>query len=165
MIVFCLILFYNFFYLLCLVLKWFFWLKHTELGAWLNVLSFILVCANAWRERTNLLNYEGKEKKNLIFFFGVYAELAASVPRTEIVGKSDYFRFGMRDSLAIEASFLQVILQTYLLVCYSTTPILCVSSSYSKTFFLNAKWASIHSFMMLCIFSSKVKMLYWRSLA
>uniref|UniRef100_A0A6N2MLC9 Uncharacterized protein n=1 Tax=Salix viminalis TaxID=40686 RepID=A0A6N2MLC9_SALVM len=34
-------------------------------------------------------------------------ELAASVPRTEIVGKSDYFRFGMRDSLAIEASFLQ----------------------------------------------------------
>ncbi|KAL2239617.1 UNVERIFIED_CONTAM: Phospholipase SGR2 [Sesamum indicum] len=34
-------------------------------------------------------------------------ELAASVPRTEIVGKGDYFRFGMRDSLAIEASFLQ----------------------------------------------------------
>ncbi|KAK8463648.1 hypothetical protein PHAVU_011G002700 [Phaseolus vulgaris] len=34
-------------------------------------------------------------------------ELAASLPRTEIVGKSDYFRFGMRDSLAIEASFLQ----------------------------------------------------------
>ncbi|XP_059449528.1 phospholipase SGR2 isoform X1 [Corylus avellana] len=34
-------------------------------------------------------------------------ELSASVPRTEIVGKSDYFRFGMRDSLAIEASFLQ----------------------------------------------------------
>ncbi|KAI3417449.1 DDHD domain-containing protein [Psidium guajava] len=34
-------------------------------------------------------------------------ELAASVPRTEIVGKSEYFRFGMRDSLAIEASFLQ----------------------------------------------------------
>ncbi|KAK9023748.1 hypothetical protein V6N11_003949 [Hibiscus sabdariffa] len=33
--------------------------------------------------------------------------LAASIPRTEIVGKSDYFRFGMRDSLAIEASFLQ----------------------------------------------------------
>ena len=37
-------------------------------------------------------------------------ELAASVPGTEIVGKSDYFRFGMRDSLAIEAAFLQVIL-------------------------------------------------------
>lgn len=36
------------------------------------------------------------------------AEVAASVPRTEIVGKGDYFRFGMRDSLAIEASFLQV---------------------------------------------------------
>ncbi|KAJ9676197.1 hypothetical protein PVL29_024946 [Vitis rotundifolia] len=34
-------------------------------------------------------------------------ELAASLPSTEIVGKSDYFRFGMRDSLAIEASFLQ----------------------------------------------------------
>ncbi|XP_051143262.1 phospholipase SGR2 [Andrographis paniculata] len=34
-------------------------------------------------------------------------ELAASIPQTEIVGKGDYFRFGMRDSLAIEASFLQ----------------------------------------------------------
>ncbi|KAL7113751.1 hypothetical protein ACP275_04G078800 [Erythranthe tilingii] len=34
-------------------------------------------------------------------------ELAASVPRTEVIGKGDYFRFGMRDSLAIEASFLQ----------------------------------------------------------
>ncbi|KAH7864690.1 hypothetical protein Vadar_032693 [Vaccinium darrowii] len=34
-------------------------------------------------------------------------ELAALVPSTEIVGKGDYFRFGMRDSLAIEASFLQ----------------------------------------------------------
>ncbi|KAL3616262.1 Phospholipase sgr2 [Castilleja foliolosa] len=34
-------------------------------------------------------------------------ELAASVPRTETVAKGDYFRFGMRDSLAIEASFLQ----------------------------------------------------------
>ncbi|KAG6526088.1 hypothetical protein ZIOFF_016065 [Zingiber officinale] len=34
-------------------------------------------------------------------------ELAASIPRTEIVGKSDYFRFSMRDSLALEASFLQ----------------------------------------------------------
>ncbi|GMH17457.1 hypothetical protein Nepgr_019298 [Nepenthes gracilis] len=34
-------------------------------------------------------------------------ELAAAVPRTEIVGKGEYFRFGMRDSLAIEASFLQ----------------------------------------------------------
>ncbi|KAL0370914.1 UNVERIFIED_CONTAM: Phospholipase SGR2 [Sesamum angustifolium] len=34
-------------------------------------------------------------------------ELAASVPQTEIVGKGDYFRFGMRDSLAIEAYFLQ----------------------------------------------------------
>ncbi|KAI3714750.1 hypothetical protein L6452_21709 [Arctium lappa] len=34
-------------------------------------------------------------------------EVAAVVPRTEIVEKSEYFRFGMRDSLAIEASFLQ----------------------------------------------------------
>ncbi|XP_042030703.1 phospholipase SGR2-like [Salvia splendens] len=34
-------------------------------------------------------------------------ELAASVPQTEVVGKGDYFRFGVRDSLAIEASFLQ----------------------------------------------------------
>ncbi|XP_017252541.1 phospholipase SGR2 isoform X2 [Daucus carota subsp. sativus] len=34
-------------------------------------------------------------------------ELAASVPRAEIVGKSEYFRFGMRDSLAIESAFLQ----------------------------------------------------------
>ncbi|KAK4803702.1 hypothetical protein SAY86_003519 [Trapa natans] len=34
-------------------------------------------------------------------------ELAAAIPHTEIVGKSEYFRFGMRDSLAIEASFLQ----------------------------------------------------------
>lgn len=46
----------------------------------------------------------------------VSTELAASVPRTEIVGKSDYFRFGMRDSLAIEASFLQVIFLNFLLV-------------------------------------------------
>ncbi|KAL6499941.1 Phospholipase sgr2 [Orobanche gracilis] len=46
-----------------------------------------------------------------IFALRVYTchilELAASVPRTEIVGRGDYFRFGMRDSLAIEASFLQ----------------------------------------------------------
>ncbi|OVA14553.1 DDHD [Macleaya cordata] len=34
-------------------------------------------------------------------------ELAASVPRTEIVGKSEYLRFSIRDSLALEASFLQ----------------------------------------------------------
>lgn len=34
-------------------------------------------------------------------------ELAASVPRTEVVGKSDYFRFSVRDSLALEVSFLQ----------------------------------------------------------
>ncbi|KAL8142744.1 hypothetical protein V2J09_015776 [Rumex salicifolius] len=34
-------------------------------------------------------------------------QLAPSIPQTVIVGKGDYFRFGMRDSLAIEASFLQ----------------------------------------------------------
>ncbi|KMZ59604.1 Membrane-associated phosphatidylinositol transfer protein 1 [Zostera marina] len=34
-------------------------------------------------------------------------ELAASVPKSEIVGKSDYFRFSVRDSLALEAFFLQ----------------------------------------------------------
>ncbi|WCJ32629.1 Phospholipase SGR2 [Euphorbia peplus] len=34
-------------------------------------------------------------------------QLAASIPRSEVVGKGDYFRFGMRDSLAIEASFLE----------------------------------------------------------
>ncbi|KAM7268779.1 hypothetical protein ACFE04_010945 [Oxalis oulophora] len=36
-----------------------------------------------------------------------FNELAASIPRTEIVGKGDYFRFGIRVSLAIKASFLQ----------------------------------------------------------
>ncbi|KAG9458807.1 hypothetical protein H6P81_003315 [Aristolochia fimbriata] len=34
-------------------------------------------------------------------------ELSASVPKMAIVGKSEYFRFSMRDSLALEASFLQ----------------------------------------------------------
>ncbi|KAH9625877.1 hypothetical protein KSS87_016508 [Heliosperma pusillum] len=34
-------------------------------------------------------------------------QLAASIPQAEVVGKGEYFRFGMRDSLAIEASFLQ----------------------------------------------------------
>ncbi|XP_056683543.1 phospholipase SGR2 isoform X2 [Spinacia oleracea] len=34
-------------------------------------------------------------------------QLAASIPRAEVVGKGEYFRFGMRDSLAIEAAFLQ----------------------------------------------------------
>ncbi|CAH9071079.1 unnamed protein product [Cuscuta europaea] len=34
-------------------------------------------------------------------------EPAASVPHTPIAGHGDYFRLGMRDSLAIEASFLQ----------------------------------------------------------
>lgn len=44
-------------------------------------------------------------------------ELAASIPRTEIVGKCDFFRFGMRDSLAIEASFLQVLFWNSYLCC------------------------------------------------
>lgn len=92
MIVFCLILFYNFFYLLCLVLKWFFWLKHTELGAWLNVLSFILVCANAWRERTNLLNYEGKEKKTS-FFFWCLCRVSCLSPTHWDCGKERLFSF------------------------------------------------------------------------
>lgn len=47
----------------------------------------------------------------MLLFFVVDTELAASVPKTEIVGKSEYFRFGMRDSLAIEACFLQVVVQ------------------------------------------------------
>ncbi|XP_057864336.1 phospholipase SGR2 isoform X8 [Cryptomeria japonica] len=34
-------------------------------------------------------------------------QIAASVPKTEIVGEGEYFRFSMRDSLALEASFLQ----------------------------------------------------------
>ncbi|KAI7750810.1 hypothetical protein M8C21_019716, partial [Ambrosia artemisiifolia] len=38
---------------------------------------------------------------------GFEKEVAAAVPRAETVEKSEYFRFGMRDSLAIEASFLQ----------------------------------------------------------
>ncbi|KAI7735260.1 hypothetical protein M8C21_021588 [Ambrosia artemisiifolia] len=33
--------------------------------------------------------------------------VVAAVPRAETVEKSDYFRFGIRDSLAIEPSFLQ----------------------------------------------------------
>lgn len=46
----------------------------------------------------------------MAWFWSSSAELAASVPRTDVVGKNEYFRFGMRDSLAIEASFLQVAL-------------------------------------------------------
>lgn len=41
-------------------------------------------------------------------WLAVDAVLSASVPRTEIVGKGDYFRFSMRDCLALEASFLEV---------------------------------------------------------
>ncbi|CAM0910742.1 unnamed protein product [Alopecurus aequalis] len=33
--------------------------------------------------------------------------LSASVPQTDIVGRGDYFRFSMRDCLALEASFLK----------------------------------------------------------
>lgn len=46
----------------------------------------------------------------------LFAEPAAAVPHTEIVGHGDYFRFGMRDSLAIEASFLQVISHNFTLI-------------------------------------------------
>jgi len=45
---------------------------------------------------------------SLILTSSAWTELAASIPRVEFVGKGEYFRFGMRDSLAIEASFLQV---------------------------------------------------------
>ncbi|KAG6486806.1 hypothetical protein ZIOFF_055386 [Zingiber officinale] len=48
-------------------------------------------------------------------------ELAASVPRTEIIGKSDYFRFSKRDSLALEASFLQVTTRTT--ICSISLPL------------------------------------------
>lgn len=40
--------------------------------------------------------------------FFCFVELSASLPRIEIIGKDDYFRFSVRDSLALEASFLQV---------------------------------------------------------
>ena len=62
----------------------------------------------------------GNEKFNLDsddFFVLFSTELAASIPRTEIVGKSAYFRFGMRDSLAIEAFFLQVLFLNLYLCC------------------------------------------------
>lgn len=36
------------------------------------------------------------------------AEAAAQVPASEVIGKGDYFRFSIRDSLALEASFVQV---------------------------------------------------------
>ncbi|KAG0628641.1 hypothetical protein M758_1G042200 [Ceratodon purpureus] len=34
-------------------------------------------------------------------------EAAAQVPASEVIGKGDYFRFSLRDSLALEASFVQ----------------------------------------------------------
>lgn len=67
---------------------------------------------------------------NALHFVFVTA-LAASVPHTEIVGKGDYFRFGMRDSLAVEASFLQVI------------PLSIVTCPW----FLNLVMSVIHSFL------------------
>jgi hypothetical protein len=30
------------------------------------------------------------------------------VPASEVIGKGDYFRFSLRDSLSLEASFVQV---------------------------------------------------------
>lgn len=53
-------------------------------------------------------------------------ELAAFVPRTEIVGKSDYFRFSMRDSLALEAFFLQVPPCT----CWKITLVMALCASF-----------------------------------
>jgi hypothetical protein len=44
----------------------------------------------------------------VFLWFVVDAVLSASVPQTDIVGKGDYFRFSMRDCLALEASFLEV---------------------------------------------------------
>lgn len=62
----------------------------------------------------------------MAWFWSSSAELAASVPRTDVVGKNEYFRFGMRDSLAIEASFLQVAL---ILVLCGFTVYLFISTS------------------------------------
>lgn len=50
----------------------------------------------------------------MALFLVFSAEPAASMPKTEIVGKGDFFRFGMRDSLALEASFLQVMPMSFL---------------------------------------------------
>jgi hypothetical protein len=47
-------------------------------------------------------------------WFIVDAVLSSSVPRTEIVGKGDYFRFSERDSLALEASFLEVTISAHI---------------------------------------------------
>lgn len=41
-----------------------------------------------------------------MLFSYLYTELAAAIPQTEVVGKGDYFRFGMRDSLAIDAGYI-----------------------------------------------------------
>jgi hypothetical protein len=45
------------------------------------------------------------------------AELAATVPSSELVGKGEYFRFSKGDSDALEAAFLQVILTVALALC------------------------------------------------
>jgi hypothetical protein len=37
-----------------------------------------------------------------------FAEVAAQVPASEVEGKGEYFRFSVWDSLALEASFVQV---------------------------------------------------------
>lgn len=62
------------------------------------------------------IRYPYQVQAYILMDYGAFlsSELSASVPRTEIVGKSDYFRFGMRDSLAVEASFLQVIFVEFL---------------------------------------------------
>ena len=70
-------------------------------------ISFVLLSKEINMSALDIYSYS----MSMLITFTIFVptELAASLPSTEIVGKSDYFRFGMRDSLAIEASFLQVI--------------------------------------------------------
>ncbi|CAA6670443.1 unnamed protein product [Spirodela intermedia] len=62
-------------------------------------------CKNRYKYLTQTRSPSDGE--DIRWYFCKVPLLAASVPRTEIVGKGDYFRFSMRDSLALEASFLQ----------------------------------------------------------
>ena len=80
-------------------------------------ISFVLLSKEINMSALDIYSYS----MSMLITFTIFVptELAASLPSTEIVGKSDYFRFGMRDSLAIEASFLQVIywLRSWLVEC------------------------------------------------
>ncbi|MED6208835.1 hypothetical protein PIB30_048866 [Stylosanthes scabra] len=74
------------------------------------LIIFVLFCNLHFETRgkeQEKLQTELKKLQKLKEFKPTMVWLAASVPSTEIVGKSDYFRFGMRDSLLIEAAFLQ----------------------------------------------------------